>query len=74
MDEQRKAVITVLVILFGGLIAGGIMDLFFYLDAEPTLSDFLRAHPGWYWWPLAAVLLFALVLGIHLFVEPFFWD
>lgn len=47
----------------------GAVDCYFWLDGQPTLTDFLRAHPIWYYVPLVAILFFVALLTTHLFLS-----
>lgn len=32
-----------------------------------TITDWLRTHPGWFWWPMSLYIAFFIVLGAHLY-------
>lgn len=51
------------------LLWSGAVDMYFWLNGEPTITDFLRAHPRWFLAPLVGVMVFAAALVTHLFLQ-----
>jgi hypothetical protein len=53
--------------IIGALLALGYCDLRLSLNGEPTVTDYLRAHP-WEWWvPVGVILGVFVVVSFHLF-------
>ncbi len=53
------------------LIWGGLMDLVLLrMDSKYTISDYLRVHPQWFWWPTALAIAGLVWLALHLYGWP----
>jgi hypothetical protein len=51
-------------------LAVGACDFGLYLHGMPTISAWLRLHPGWFWWPVIVLDVGLLLLAVHLFAKP----
>ena len=61
-----------LLVLVGAF--GGLCDLSLLLLKRATISDYLRLHPDEFAVPVAILLGFLALLGLHLFVCPRFFS
>ena len=59
--------ISLVVAIFFSLVAVGVIDLSLSSAGRPTVTQFLRESPGWYFYPLAIFQVYASILGMHLF-------
>jgi hypothetical protein len=73
MEIQRQIVVGVIVAFVVALVYAGLVDLVLFVRDEPTVTQFLRKHPRYYWVSLAAFLGFAAALGLHLYLETLFY-
>lgn len=51
------------------LLWAGAVDGYFWINGQPTITDFLRASPRWFLAPLVGVMVFGAVLTTHLYLS-----
>ena len=66
----ETVVMATIAMMLAALVTAGLLDFLLWLWSAETITTFLRANPWWYWLPVAGFSLIAVVLGLHLFLQP----
>ncbi len=45
------------------------IDAWLIESGRESVTDFLLAHPAWYWWTAGILIGGSIALGIHLYLE-----
>jgi hypothetical protein len=59
---------AILAMIVGLFILGGLVDAALWVSGRETISQWLRKHPDWFWWPCYLALLFLAGLAMHLWL------
>lgn len=54
-------------VVLGSIVSAGIADLQLSLREQVTITKWLRYNPGWFFYPVAVLQGFLVLLSIHLF-------
>lgn len=60
---------TVIFVVLCCFEAAGVADLWLSRRGLPTITQFLRQNPGWFFYPLFLLQAFSWMLTYHLFAE-----
>jgi hypothetical protein len=67
-NRAEEVYVSIICALVALLIWAGGIDLWLYVHGQPTISQFLRANPTWYYGPLVGLLAFVALLTTHLYL------
>lgn len=69
-QTNSKLYLAVLCLIGAVILVGGLGDFILFLCKKPTITDFLRDNPEYFWVPVMVIVGAIVLLAIHLFLIP----
>jgi hypothetical protein len=70
MPSSARFYIGIVALMFGLFVLAVVVDMEIIAAGKESMTDWLRAHPVWFWVPAISVMVIIAGLIIHLFVLP----